>query len=381
MNGRIYDPTLGRFLQADPFIQAPMNSQSYNRYSYVLNNPLSFTDPSGYLFKSLFKKLNKVFGKFAPFVGVALMLIPGVGQWAAATWYNAAAIGFVSGGIATGSLKGALIGAFSGAAFQQIGKAFNAKSGFWKTGGAGHIGAHGVTGGVTSVLNGGKFGHGFFAAGLTKAFNVNELLPGVSDGMNSLRVIAAAIIGGTISEVTGGKFANGAATAALGQAVNGNSFWNKAKELGEFAAQFLPGADLVGCVTGECSMMEWSLAVGEVAMTVAGGGAITVAYKAWKVWRTNRSAVEGIYEFMENGKKYVGQSGNIPKRLQQHLDSGKLDDINNVKRTQVLGGQTNREIAEHLRIQEITGGVPARFSNAVTNMKDPIGPARRHLLP
>ena len=37
MNGRIYDPTLGRFLQADPFVQAPDNSQSYNRYTYVLN--------------------------------------------------------------------------------------------------------------------------------------------------------------------------------------------------------------------------------------------------------------------------------------------------------------------------------------------------------
>ena len=48
MNGRSYDPVLGRFLQADPFVQAPKNSQSLNRYSYVLNNPLSYTDPSGY---------------------------------------------------------------------------------------------------------------------------------------------------------------------------------------------------------------------------------------------------------------------------------------------------------------------------------------------
>ncbi|WP_039912691.1 polymorphic toxin type 10 domain-containing protein [Cellvibrio mixtus] len=48
MNGRVYDPELGRFLSADPFVQAPYNSQSYNRYSYVFNNPLSFTDPSGY---------------------------------------------------------------------------------------------------------------------------------------------------------------------------------------------------------------------------------------------------------------------------------------------------------------------------------------------
>lgn len=48
MNGRVYDPELGRFLSADPFVQAPYNTQSYNRYSYVFNNPLSFTDPSGY---------------------------------------------------------------------------------------------------------------------------------------------------------------------------------------------------------------------------------------------------------------------------------------------------------------------------------------------
>ena len=48
MNGRIYDPKLGRFLQADPVIQFPNYSQSWNRYSYVLNNPLAYTDPSGY---------------------------------------------------------------------------------------------------------------------------------------------------------------------------------------------------------------------------------------------------------------------------------------------------------------------------------------------
>lgn len=37
MNGRVYDPMTGRFLSADPFIQAPYNSQSYNRYSYLFN--------------------------------------------------------------------------------------------------------------------------------------------------------------------------------------------------------------------------------------------------------------------------------------------------------------------------------------------------------
>ncbi|WP_129775911.1 FG-GAP-like repeat-containing protein [Peristeroidobacter soli] len=48
MNGRVYDPVIGRFTSADPFIQAPYFSQSLNRYSYAFNNPLSYTDPSGF---------------------------------------------------------------------------------------------------------------------------------------------------------------------------------------------------------------------------------------------------------------------------------------------------------------------------------------------
>ncbi len=47
MNGRMYDAELGRFLSPDNFIQDPYNTQSFNRYGYVWNNPLSFTDPSG----------------------------------------------------------------------------------------------------------------------------------------------------------------------------------------------------------------------------------------------------------------------------------------------------------------------------------------------
>ncbi|NKB39015.1 MAG: tandem-95 repeat protein [Gammaproteobacteria bacterium] len=49
MNGRIYDPNLGRMLSPDPIVQTPLNSQNWNRYSYVVNNPLKFTDPSGYM--------------------------------------------------------------------------------------------------------------------------------------------------------------------------------------------------------------------------------------------------------------------------------------------------------------------------------------------
>jgi RHS repeat-associated protein len=48
MNARLYDPVLGRFLSADPTLQFPTDLQNHARYSYVVNNPLRFTDPTGY---------------------------------------------------------------------------------------------------------------------------------------------------------------------------------------------------------------------------------------------------------------------------------------------------------------------------------------------
>jgi RHS repeat-associated protein len=46
-NGRLYDPLLGRFLSPDNYVQEPFNTQNLNRYSYCLNNPVKYTDPSG----------------------------------------------------------------------------------------------------------------------------------------------------------------------------------------------------------------------------------------------------------------------------------------------------------------------------------------------
>ncbi len=59
MNGRVYDAEIGRFISADPHVQDITNMQSLNRYSYVQNNPLSYTDPSGYFLKKIFKKFVK----------------------------------------------------------------------------------------------------------------------------------------------------------------------------------------------------------------------------------------------------------------------------------------------------------------------------------
>ena len=60
MGGRVYDPIIGRFVSADPFIQDVTNLQAWNCYSYVLNNPLSYTDPSGFFFSKFKRAVKKL---------------------------------------------------------------------------------------------------------------------------------------------------------------------------------------------------------------------------------------------------------------------------------------------------------------------------------
>jgi HNH/ENDO VII superfamily nuclease len=56
MNGRIYDPLLGRFLSADRLVDNLADLQSYNRFSYVGNHPLTLVDPSGFSAKEILAK-------------------------------------------------------------------------------------------------------------------------------------------------------------------------------------------------------------------------------------------------------------------------------------------------------------------------------------
>ena len=53
MNGRVYDPVVGRFLSPDPYVQMPGSVDGFNRYAYCLNNLLIYTDPDGELVQFL----------------------------------------------------------------------------------------------------------------------------------------------------------------------------------------------------------------------------------------------------------------------------------------------------------------------------------------
>jgi RHS repeat-associated protein len=221
MNGRIYDPTLGRFLQADPVVQDPGNPQNWNGYTYVFNNPYRYTDPSGMIGleerKWLAAAVVIVGSIFAPQLSAAF------GKMGAAV-----IVGFTAGYAATGTIQGGVNGAFSAALFYGIGSYFQGAQ--WATSGSHVLGtglnaagfaakvlAHGIAGGVLSHLQGGKFGHGFASAGAAQlASPLIDLIPGPAAG----RILVAALVGGAVSEMTGGKFLNGAVTAAFSRAFN-----------------------------------------------------------------------------------------------------------------------------------------------------------------
>ncbi len=223
MNGRIYDPKLGRFLQADPIVQFPDYTQSWNSYSYVLNNPLAYTDPSGYFIGKLFRKvvgglINGIFGELLfskipvlrQFSTLAHCMMGNAVTCAAAAAGNA----YAGGASLKQALKAGIFAYVSAQAFTAVGDYFQAIE---ATGGLLHLGAHAVTGGILTELQGGEFGHGFLAAGV--AFGVGHY--GESQGWGvETQFMASVVSAGTVSEVTGGKFANGATTAAFAYLFN-----------------------------------------------------------------------------------------------------------------------------------------------------------------
>jgi len=197
MNGRVYDAELGRFLSADPVVQDRTNLQALNRYTYVLNNPLSLTDPTGFFFGSLFKAISGLFN--AVFEGVQLVLktvlgpileipilgtiLQGVGTFfACAPPTGNPALCAGAAAAFTAARGGTLLDAFKSAALAYAGAELFAS--LKDAHDLIQIGAGGLFGGTTSELSGGSFVEGFVAGGAT-------------------------------AKVLGGKFENGAITGAF----------------------------------------------------------------------------------------------------------------------------------------------------------------------
>lgn len=216
MNGRIFDQKLARFMQADPFIQFASSTQSYNRYSYLLNNPLNATDPSGYFLhmaalSRLDMELSKpIFKELAGNVPLS-MFVQGVGTVISGVYCGPCSIGFnaqfsknmayAQTGSTSQAYKSAAISGATSAVFYAVGNV----GGLTPTQG---VIAGAVVGGIFAEMQGGNFGTGFVSAGISGI--AGGIWPGTPQGM-----MINAIVGGTISEMTGGKFANGAITAAF----------------------------------------------------------------------------------------------------------------------------------------------------------------------
>jgi RHS repeat-associated protein len=234
MNGRLYDPRLGLFLQADPLLQDALNLQNYQRYAYCFNGPLGCTDPTGYFF--LTKWWKKVWhssvGRAVLSIAVAVTMqwyvLPTYFDLLATSWQAAAISGFSAGVVQSGDLKGALQGAFFAAAFSGIGAGFgefdfaNLDVGKF----AGAVAAHAVVGCAQSVAGGGKCGPGALSAAFSKLVTpvTGPLATGADGGKDLSGVVVgtvvSAVVGGTAAELGGGKFANGAVTGAFGYLFN-----------------------------------------------------------------------------------------------------------------------------------------------------------------
>ena len=169
MNGRVYDPVIARFLSPDPYVQSPGYSQNFNRYSYVLNNPLRYTDPSGE----------------NPLI-IAAILVAGVYNMAANVENiksdNDALKYFAVGGVAglasagTGTVAAGLVGGVGFASGALVGGAAGFAGGF-------------TTGTGNAMIGGASFYDAFHAGMTTGAVSglVGSAVGGVVGGLNSSR--------------------------------------------------------------------------------------------------------------------------------------------------------------------------------------------------
>lgn len=276
MNGRIYDPVLGRFLSADPFIQSPYNLQSYNRYAYVMNNPFMYTDPSGYF------SLSKFFKKIVrPVIAIAAIYVLGPGGYygVAGVTGNAFASAMIAGAAAgavnTGDLRGALQGAFTAGLFYGAGSLSGSMG--WAEGSIARGLTHAAAGCVSASAAGGNCSQGAVSAGFAEVIGGN-----VEFKEMEANLVARTVIGGTSSVLGGGKFSNGAMTGAFGYLFNkcGHSdCWKQSA----FANSGSPGANMTSgenfVSLDEVNRSNWQMLEGGLVKgTLDGATAITTGF-------------------------------------------------------------------------------------------------------
>ena len=234
MNGRIYDPVTGRFLQADPLVQDPFNGQSYNRYGYVLNNPLAFTDPSGYSFWTTWRRpifaiaaavvVPELMGYWmqayalefggTAFVTLADTAEAGMTLTSAGNAVAAAAGGFAAGGIQGGNIQSAVQGAIFAELNFGIGEITGHTPAFGTGSFAANVGLHAAVGCGQQAAAGGSCRAGALAGGFSALAGPIVREPG------PLQFAAHIAIGGFASKLAGDKFENGAVTAAFAYLFN-----------------------------------------------------------------------------------------------------------------------------------------------------------------
>ena len=222
MDGRMYDPVLGRFLSPDPFVQAPDYTQGLNRYSYCLNNPLSLIDPSGYSWLSdNWKSL------VASAVGIAVSALT-MGSATPVAVFLAGAAGGAAGALAGALLNGANIGqvakaTFTGAIIGGLSSLMNAAAGdgtFIE-----QLLKHTFSQGWLEGVQGGNMFHGFLMGAVSSTGG--HYIDKYAESLGKIGEISAnAILSGTVDELGGGKFANGAITGAF--AIMFNDMMHKA---------------------------------------------------------------------------------------------------------------------------------------------------------
>ena len=147
MNGRVYDPVLGRFFSPDPYVQAPYFSQNYNRYAYCLNNPLAYIDPDG------------EWWFLVPIIAGGIMNWAANGAdftWEGLSYFGVGALAGASTLIG-GPFAPALAGGITGAGNSFVSQGFAGENGntwSWNNMDWGQVGIGGISGAIIGYLGG-----------------------------------------------------------------------------------------------------------------------------------------------------------------------------------------------------------------------------------